>query len=256
MGARRVEELRQRFATQGYVEFRINPLKVVAYVLGYGSIFAILIAVGVAFGPIGIAILGLLVLVLLAFAGWSLGIQLLGAGPPLRIDREGVTFRHWNGPVVLPWSDGVWLYPVTSNGHLPQVAIELLQSPTWKEHLATSSSHHLLDRWSRYTSRRDVRLPKVFDASTKDIVALVDADFLDGIGVEAEGPRTLRDVRDGSHQQPSPEVRAMLDAVLELQERRKAAEKQAKREHRELTAEEVAAFDAEMVEIALRDEDA
>ncbi|MFL6108643.1 MAG: hypothetical protein ACJ72D_05270 [Marmoricola sp.] len=246
MGARRIESLRQQFATQGYVEFRTSPWKVSGFLLAHGSIIAIVIGAGFAGGPVGVAILGSLGLLLLAAVAWQFGVQLLGSGPPLRIDRDGVTFRCWNGPVELPWSDGIWLYAASSRGYLPQVAIQVQSSLVWKEHLARTSGHPWLDRWARRAGRREVRLPKVFDASTTDIMALVDADFLDSVGVEADGPRLLRDERNGVPVPIlSPEAEALKDDVLALDRKRKAAEKAARREGRELTASEVAAFDTE-----------
>jgi len=253
MGKQRVAELQERFATQGYVEFGINPIKVGVYVVGYLTLGAILVAIGVALGPIGIALLGLFTAFLLVSAGWKLVAQVWGAGPALRIDRDGVTFRRWNGPVSLPWSDGIWLtaWSPGADGFLKHVKIQTTGSPAWAEYRSRRSNHPVLDRFARATDRSEVLLFKVFDASTKDIIALVDADFLDSIGVVAEGPRALRDYRDVPYV-PDPELEATKDAILDLQRRVDAADEQARREGRKVSPEQEAAFADEAAAIALR----
>lgn len=231
MGKQRVAELQERFATQGYVEFGINPVKVGVYVLGYLALGAILVGIGVALGPVGIALLGLFTAFLLVSAGRKLVVQTRGAGPALRIDRDGVTFRARNGPVSLPWSRGIWFHAWSAPGaygFLRQVEIVQPGLP----------------------DRQQVRLLKVFDASTKDIVAVVDADFLDSIGVVAEGPRVLRDYRDVPYV-PDPELEATKDAILDLQRRIDAADEQARREGRTVSPEQEAAFADEAAAIAL-----
>lgn len=253
MGKRRVAELQEQFRTHGYVEFRINPVKVGVYVLGNLALGAILVGIGVALGPIGIALLGLFTTFLLVSAGWKLVVQVWGAGPALRIDRDGVTFRRWNGPVSLPWSDGIWLtaWSPGADGFLKHVKIQTTGSPAWAEYRSRRSNHPGLDRFARATDRAEVLLFKVFDASTKDIVALVDADFLDSVGVVAEGPRALRDFRDRPSV-PTPELVAAKDAILDLGRRMDAAEEEARREGRTVSPEQQEAFADEAAAIADR----
>lgn len=255
MGRRRVELLREQFQQQGFVEFGISPFKVALHLLLYVLLGGMFLGMGVALGPIGIAVMSLLVLYLWSALGWIFSEQAFGPPPALRFDRAGITLRRRGGAVTVPWSDGPTVEVISNNAWrlMPQVRLQLT-SDAWSHYLQRQPR---FDRFLRKKSYGFVTLFKIFDAPAKDVVQVVDADFLDSMGVAAEGQRLLQDYKrnpDDPKFQLSETDRASVDDAIALVARQKEQEKQAAREGRALTAEEKAELDAAWQELALRNE--
>jgi len=251
VGSRQVEALKDQFLREGYVEFRVRPVKAVLQLLFYVWFIPVVVLIGFAFGPAGLLVSGLLGAFLLTAVAAGPAEQLLGAGPALRVDRTGLTIRRWKAPMVVPWSSGVWIDEFRPNGVGVFRQVRLHVPPgIWDQH---REAHPALGAWfSRMQRTNGIPLIKVLDVSARDILAFLGAEVLDTLGIEAEGQQMLREMRDQPYTPPSAELEAFKDAILDLSARQDAADKAAQKAGRVLDPAEEEAFKAEFIALTER----
>lgn len=210
MGARadrraegRATVLRQRLDREGYVEARLHPVKV-----GVHLAFFVVMLVGIpfafvgGFGPVFGGILAVLFEVWFVVAvGSSFGEQVFGSGPPLRIDEQGITWRRWGRPLLLPWSDVAYAYAYSSSRLTGPVAA--IQVPPWVWHDYQAGRPPWLRPLARLTHFRKglIALFKVLTLSATEVLALLDHETIDQLSVAR---RPFRLVLDVNEEDPEP----------------------------------------------------
>ena len=188
MDAKQVAELRERFARDGYVEFRLRWWKVglhLALVTAFALVFLIWTVAWWPLLAVVPIILGLIVLPLLLVGSLT---HLKGSGRPLRVDGDGVQLRGWKQPCELPWSDVVSVV-ATHDSKLTGPTAAFLVVPTALEEFMDSQPPLIRRfRWLARIGPPRVPVPKFFDVAGRDLLAWLDDPTLDGLmsGVEAQ----------------------------------------------------------------------
>jgi len=179
MGKKKVAELRARFERDGYVEFSVRAWKVALHLAFYVFIIGVLLAIGFAFGPVGI-VLGVLATVWFVGAiGMAFSEQLRGVGSALRVDVSGVSLRRWGQPLVLPWGEIDGIGPYGGSKLVAPLLAIFLSPDAWEEYRRSRPTWPgRLDRFTSFTKLRMLTPFKVLDTGSKDLIAFLDREVV------------------------------------------------------------------------------
>jgi len=209
MGKAQVAELRERFARDGYVEFRLRgwktslqllsvPVLALGFLLWARAWWPVL-----AFVPM---ILGLIILPLLLVGTLT---NVRNVGPPLRVDGEGVQLRGWKQPFRLSWPDIVSVV-ATHDSKVTGPTAAFLVVPTARQEYV-DCQHQLVRRmaWLSRIGPPTVPVPKILNVAGRDLLTWLDDPTLDELmsaveakhlvlapGVDGHGPLFFRNGRE------------------------------------------------------------